>query len=136
MKRLNRGYHRTAIPMRRLTGAASRRWSLRLSVVAGLAMLMFAVPLTGVAYAGTNGMTGGGKGPSAAEDQYGTHHVVQPVKPSTHVAPAATTATAPTATTPGTLPFTGFAVFKVVLIGLGLVALGFALRRLKPRNEP
>jgi hypothetical protein len=91
---------------------------------------------------------------TAAQDQYGGHHVAPPApshvftppkttapkttapKTSAPKTPAATntlaapnTSAAPVATTAGTLPFTGLALLKVVLVGLGLLALGFALHR-------
>jgi hypothetical protein len=39
------------------------------------------------------------------------------------------TSAAPVASTTGTLPYTGLALLKVVLVGLGLLALGFGLHR-------
>jgi hypothetical protein len=78
---------------------------------------------------------------TAAQDQYGEHHVAPPAPshvftppktsaPSTSAAPAAPrTIAAPVACTTGTLPYSGFAVFEALLVGLGLLALGFALHR-------
>lgn len=103
-------------------------------------------------------VSSGSHGITAAQDQYGTRRVLKPTT-TTHVAavratktpaaatspagttaPAATTTktqattspastTAPAATPTGTLPFTGFSLLKLVLVGLGLIALGFILRR-------
>lgn len=86
---------------------------------------------------------------TAAQDQYGGNHVVPPapshvftppktsapstatpaVTPSQTPSTLAAPRTAPVASTAGTLPYTGLALLKVVLVGLGLLALGFALHR-------
>jgi len=106
---------------------------LRLSVVGGLAALMLVV-LPGVASAGSTAKTApyaGLSGVSAAQDQYGQHRVIKPH--SVVSAKAAAVVKAKSATS--ALPFTGIALLKVMLIGLGLVALGFALRRWPARGN-
>jgi hypothetical protein len=122
-----------------------------------LTLALFAV-VAGVAGATTTRVSGGG-GSSAAQDQYGQSQVLTPptVKPATtpkvyaakHVttgkkstpttttsSPATTTSTPTTTSTTKTpsssgaaLPFTGLSVFKVMLVGIALIALGFFLRR-------
>jgi hypothetical protein len=132
------------------TGGESRgtgRSSPSLLSTAGiLAGLMLAVGLTGgVARAGMLPRTGH---VTAAEDQYGGHRILKPAKPHTFTppkvkpssatpAPASkpTTTAAPAASTAGTLPYTGLALLKVVLFGLGLLALGFALHRWPSRRR-
>lgn len=138
MSHLDRGHRwRIGATHDRTAGAAhapDRPRLLHLYVVGGLAALMLAVSLPGVASAGTTAKTvpyAGSSGVSAAQDQYGGDRVLKPhgvidVKAAKVVAAKSATSV---------LPFTGFALLKAVLIGLGLVALGFALRRWPARGN-
>ena len=146
--------HGRRVEVARRDGAATlrntpgRRLRSRVSLTAGLAVVMLVAFLSvaGAASAGNHAKTAvssGSHGISAAQDQYGTQKVLKPT--TTHVlaakhvraakatkTPAATppaSTTAPAATPTGTLPFTGFSLLKLVLVGLGLIALGFILRR-------
>jgi hypothetical protein len=136
-----------------VTGGSRRPLVSTVGILAGV---MLAVGLSGgVARASMlprNGSNTGSTHLTAAQDQYGGYQVLAPAKqpaftppkvpttsptPTPTVAPASTTTTtaAPAASTAGTLPFTGFALLKVVLVGLGLLALGFALRRWPSRQR-
>jgi hypothetical protein len=65
-------------------------------------------------------------GPAAAQDQYGS-----PFTPPSHNVAGTSqgSSSGPPASTSGTLPFTGLALLKVLLVGIGLLALGFLLMR-------
>ena len=66
---------------------------------------------------------------TSASDQYGRAKAIKPA-----VVKSAVTSASPATVAPakGSLPFTGISLLSVVVVGGGLVALGFALRR---RNE-
>ena len=115
-----------------------RRARLRLGAAGGLVLLLIATSmcLAGAAFAGTSTKAGPHAGSvTAAQDQYGEKQVLKPAPVHTlgtsvkkvTTSPAATAA--PLASPAQTLPYTGLALFKVMLIGLGLVVLGFAIRR-------
>jgi len=125
MNHLDRGHRRKIGDRPRL---------LRLSVVGGLAAVTLAVSLPGAALAGNAAKAtpySGASGVSAAQDQYGKHRVIKPHRAVSGVKAAKVTAKSPASA----LPFTGLALLKVVLTGLGLVALGFALRRWPARGK-
>lgn len=68
---------------------------------------------------------------SATQDGYGPEQTVTPSDPKSTGAtePAQTAAAAPTATSTGTLPFTGTEAALIGIAGLGLVGVGLTLRR-------
>jgi hypothetical protein len=129
--------------MTRLGTHRGRRMRLAASCVA-------AVAATALAVAGVAGASGYSDGShlSSAQDQYGTHQVLKPphvhhpgagvqaaTVVSTPAAPTVAVDAAATSSPSSTLPFTGFALLKVVLIALALIAAGFLMRRLPARHR-
>ncbi len=128
---------------------AGRSRRFLLSTAGILAGLMLAVGLSGGVAGASMLPHADSAHPTAAQDQYGAHHTLKPAKPqvftppkvnspsarSTPASTPTTTIAAPPASTTGTLPYTGLALLKVVLVGLGLLALGFALRRWPSRSR-
>ena len=116
-----------------------RRFS-RVGFVAALTVLVLGtfVALEGVAMAATGKTVSqvNRQSHSAASDQYRTHKTIKPA-PIAHVKivkPKAQVAGATTHIKSGTLPFTGFSLLASVVIGVGLVGLGFVLRRRDSRE--
>ena len=128
---------------------AGRSRRFLLSTAGILAGLMLAVGLSGGVAGASMLPDAGSAHPTAAQDQYGAHHVLKPAQPpvftppkvnspstrSTRASTPTKTIAAPPASTTATLPYTGLALLKVVLVGLGLLALGFALRRWPSRSR-
>lgn len=118
----------------------NRRRFSRVGLVAALTVLVLGtfVSLEGVAMAATGKTVSqvSKKSNSAASDQYRTHKTIKPA-PVAHVKivkPKAQVAGATTHVKSGTLPFTGFSLLASVAIGVGLVGLGFILRRRDSRE--
>jgi hypothetical protein len=116
----------------------NRRRAPRLLAAGGVATLALVAPFGTAAYADSAAKSGPLVSHSAAHDQYGQHVVLKPAKsppPSSRtLAQSTSKQPAVAASSPAsTLPFTGFGLLKVVLIGTALLAVGFALRLLPAR---
>jgi hypothetical protein len=110
--------------------------SRRMKIFYGLAALVVSlfVATAGVAGAGTS-QRATVHHAYAAQDQYTPKNLVKPLKFKNNGKPtvgAAAPESSAKAKGGVTLPFTGFSLVTVVLVGVGLIVLGFALRRRRP----